>query len=386
MGSWFSNIHVRKNDVLDLQTVAQYITNRMTEQKYLVAASDEDADVAFALVSADSSGWIGIYSDMIGADSPKTFQSIAEPMSQALDTDVLGIACFDSDYLYLNLINEPEKVNAWLGVGSAAGLGIRKRTALSKWKNKVIDFLSFSEVAKKKYIFAEDVLEEVVPNIQLPQWQSAVSYEDIEKTAPENTLHYFYFKLPEDVRSKEPPVFVQNTFSLMPCFVERPSLVEAINRGGASRGLTIYFMGSYVEQEEITFSGVQLIYNKSDKRRDIQLEKLQLPDGSWCYCYHDPGFPIPEKVDPRLPMFKQMQLEMEREITVRFIPQGNPRKVLDITVVMIPDKNPAGQIRWNLLDYYGSKATLIAAYNKTWEKHVNHPYYPVKLLSEEDFD
>ena len=141
-----------------------------------------------------------------------------------------------------------------------------------------------------------------------------------------------------------------------------------------------------VENDEITFSDVSFVkfVRYFPTNTPIELQKVQLPDGQWAYYYHDPNYRIPPKVDDNLSPIKKFNVECEREICLRFIPHGNPRKVLDITVVLVPDKNLAGQTGWNVwrLDY-SSKKEFIQKYN---ESHSSDPHFHPNCLREEDYD
>lgn len=385
MGSWFSNFHVRKNSMITETAIAEYIRKTMAAMQYLPTAAEDGADGAFAIVSDDRSQWYSVYSDLFSFDEPKQFADYAAPMSEELKTDILGISCFDSDYLYLNLIDSENRVDAWAGVGSAAGLGIRKRTNLAAWKNKVHNYDGFKESVKKKYVFAEEALAGMEACLQLPQELCMTSYEYLADLELKERATYLYFKLPEDERTQEPPQLVPYTFSLMPCFPEKFSSMNGINKGGASRGLSVYFIGPYVEKEEITFTDVCLLKWKNNQLETtpIELKKMQLSDGQWAYYYHDPGYRIPPKVDDRLPASKRMRAEREREISVRFKPHGDSRKMLDITVVLVPDKNPQGQTGWNVWHQFGSKEAYLKMHNNTWSKY---PNCEDALLKEEDYD
>ena len=385
MGSWFSNLHIRKKEKITVDSVADYICKIITSQQYTLTSSENEADGAFAIVSNMESQWYSVYSDLFSFEDPKVFTDYAAPMSAEFETDILGISCFDSDFLYLNLINSKSNVDAWLGIGSAAGLGIRKRTNLSAWKNIVDDFTSFKENAKKKYTFAEDILADVEHCIHLPQEYSTASYEYLAELAPGEAATYLYFKLPETTKTHDVPKLVPHTASLMPCFLDNPSTVSGINVGGASKGLSVYFIGSYVEHDEITFSDVYFVKWKNHQPFSIpiELKKVQLPDGHWAYYYHDPGYKIPSKVDDRLPILKRTRIENEHQICVHFVPHGNPRKVLDIIVILVPDKNPQGQMGWNVWHQFGSKKAYIQFYNNLWSKR---PGCDHLLLQEEDFD
>lgn len=369
MGSWFSNIHIRKNETATEETIEKCIGKMMASKHYLPCTSEIDADGAIAVVVSEDCCWISIYSDLLSLEVPSKCAEIMAPLSSELHTDVLGISCFDSDYLYLNLINTSDKTDAWIGIGSASGLGIKRRSGLSAWKKKVSDFHVFSGSVKKKYVFAEEFLAAVERCLELPTIQSSASYEYLKDLELDKKARYFYFKLPEDMKPKEPVKLVPHFRSCMPCVLDKPSVVDGINVGGESRGLSVYFIGPYVEHDEITFSNVCFVKWKNGRTESIpfDLTKVQLPDGQWAYYYHDPGFRIPAKVDDRLPMSKRMRVENERSIIVRFVPHGNPGKLLDITVALVPDKNPEGQTSWNVWHFWGSKEKFIEQFDKIWE-------------------
>ena len=389
MGSWFSNIHIRKSETIKLQSVTDYIKDMMEQQHYLPVASGEDADGAIAIVDESGCPWISVYSDLLSLENPKTFSEIAGPLSDALGTDILGISCFDSDYLYLNLVNTADKADAWIGIGSAVGLGVKRRSGLTAWKKKVEDFPAFSEGARRKYLFAEEFLNTAETCLGLPAVQGAASYEYLQDMGLREKAIFLYFKLSDESRTAELPRLVPHMASGMPCFLEKPLIVGGTNVGGASRGLSVYFLGPYVEHDEITFSDVCFVKWKNNQTQSVpfELTKIRLSDGQWAYYYHDPGFRIPPKVDPRLPMSKQLRATLDQSIIVRFVPHGNPRKILDVTVVLVPDKNHEGQTGWTVWHRWGSKEKFIAQFNESWDAHRKWaPDACPPVLRIEDFD
>lgn len=389
MGSWFSNIHIRKNHTATEEKVADCIREWIEAKQYTPCASEMDADGAVAIVTSEDCQWISVYSDLLSLENPGKYMEIATPLSAELHTDVLGISCFDSDYLYLNLINAEDKTDAWIGIGSASGLGIKRRSGLSAWKKKVSDNKAFTESAKKEYVCVEGFLAEAEKYLALPVAQSVAAYEYLKDFELDKKAKYFYFRLPDDQKTKDPVKLVPYMSSAMPCKLEKPSVVDGINVGGESRGLSVYFLGPYVENDEIIFSDVCFVKWKNNQTESVpfELTKVQLSDGQWAYYYHDPGFRIPPKVDDRLPMSKRLRVEKEHCISVRFVPHGNPKKLLDITVALVPDKNPEGQTGWNVWHRWGSKEKFIEQFNKTWEfPRQMSPATTPPLLKMEDYD
>ena len=388
MGNWFSNLSVRNNGRITLDDVAETIGKAAASWGWSATSSEQEADVSLAVVPDEKGRWFSVYSDAFAFDDPKAFSAIATPLSAELHADILGICCFDSDYLYLNLVNAEEKLDAWVSVGRPAGLGIKRRSGLRAWEKKVRNFALFSECAKKKYVFAEAFLADIAPCLALPAAQSTADFEllkDLELNAS-----YLYFKCPKDAKTDEPVKLALTSSPFHPCALDEPNIVSFLNYGGQSRGLSVCFIGPYVENEEITFSDVSILRHKNGRLNatPFALEKVELMDGGWAYYYHDPDFLIPPKVDKALPGKKQMQLREERNITVRFVPHGNPRKVLDIAVVLVPDAYPEGQAGWTVWQRWGSKKAFIAQYNafeeRFWAKHSMPDQCP--LLREEDYD
>ena len=123
MGSWFSNMNIRKGQAVTVDAVAQVLVRMMGERGYEAAASAEDADGLLALLVGEDSEWITVCSDLLPLEEPEQFAPLGNALSAALHTDVLGIACFDSDFLWLNLLNADEKLDGWVGIGSGRELG-----------------------------------------------------------------------------------------------------------------------------------------------------------------------------------------------------------------------------------------------------------------------
>lgn len=370
MGSWFSNISIRKKDGLDIEAVKEAVCGIMAQRNYLPADSEEDADEACAILSLEGSQWFTVCSGALGFEEPEKFSRLGLPVSKTLNTDVLGISCFDSDYIYLNLLNAAEKVDAWAGVGVAAVTDITRRTNLPKWESKVANLELFKKAVKDKYVFAEEVLGEVEPCLGLPKEQSRCEPDLVDELAPEGTVQYLHFKLSDkpsaseekQVRIEKPRLNLEIEGDWgKPCAPETKSTLYLKNEGGGAKGLSIYFIGPYVKNDEITFSDTVLWRWKGDnlESHPVELQKTCMPDGKWAYYYHDPDYEILPKlgaIDRRLPLKQQLQMDRDQYIIFTFVPHGNGRKALDVTIVFAPDENPEGKANWNVWKDRGFKS------------------------------
>ena len=111
MGAYFSNLQIRKTKELDTDKIKEAVSALMEKSRYKAVSNQEEADVTVIIFNGDSP-WVSVCSDGIEIYDDKTSEALLRPLSAELDTDVMAVSCFDSDYLLLNLINESEKINA----------------------------------------------------------------------------------------------------------------------------------------------------------------------------------------------------------------------------------------------------------------------------------
>ncbi|MBR4033606.1 MAG: hypothetical protein IKJ04_02255, partial [Clostridia bacterium] len=147
MGSYFANLFVKAKD-------ANIITEKISEfyaSSGIIPCDRENADIEIALFSPENSDWTSVCSD---AFTHTDILNLANPLSVAANTDVISVACFDSDYLFLNLINPADSTDAWLNIGKSYEIKAPRRSNITAWKNKVRDYESFKLAAKEKHVCA----------------------------------------------------------------------------------------------------------------------------------------------------------------------------------------------------------------------------------------
>lgn len=388
MGSWFSNLHIRKTEALSKEQICNCVAGFLHEQGYTSVEKMQEADVAVAVIEPRNSQWISICSEIFAHDDPGSCKAVAVPLSSRLHTDVLGIACFDSDYLYLNLINADENADAWIGIGAGKEIGITRRNNLTAWKKKVADYPAFSAAVKETYICADEFLAATDGCLGLLTEQGGISLVYLKDTSLQQDAVLLYFRKAEESRSAGPNIQICYMNHAVPCFAGKENSVVFLNDGNEFCGLSVYFMGPFVEHEEITFSNIQLGYLRVPFR-DLELKKIRLSDGQWAYYSHIPDILMPPGVRGRMKPEKRYQLQQERMRKISFVPHGNPRKMLDITVLIIPDGNPDNQAKWNIWHQHGSKEAFINWHNKIWKRvraFETDPNQLLPFLKLEDFD
>ena len=194
MGAFFNNLHIRKNETVDVGSVKNEFTEYLKSKGYQLTENGDDADDTAYIYTSDNSDWITVFSDVLEIGDEQTFAEILHPFSKALNTDALAVACADSDFLFMNLINDGDGTDAWARVGSAAGTGIRRRSNLSAWKNKVSDFDAFKSAMKEQYVFAEESLKALEDGANLPMFQATACSEIADELAKEGELVTVYLK------------------------------------------------------------------------------------------------------------------------------------------------------------------------------------------------
>lgn len=386
MGYSFSNIHIKKQENITLQQVKETMLGYFAKNSYQLVDKKSEADFALYILEPDSR-WYSACCDAIDFSDSQSIRTICEPISSELHTDVIASSCFDSDFLFLNLINMEQNVDAWVGFGHDESNSFHRKNSFRAWNSKVSDIESFKQILKKQYVFAEEAWNDIEPLLQMQQYQGTFSQDCLDEFR-EGLISVLYFRSTSEKNEREPAKLSIQNYDLMPCKIGKDKIISAVNLGGASKGIGIAFSGSYVETNEISFRDVQIEYHFDRHPRKIiplTLERIRTVDNRWIYYATVPDFPIPEGVKEGLPAKRSMDEIFKRSFGVRFTPEGNPRKCLDICIHFIPLSNRKDQCCWCVWFYEGSKRAYIEAYNNSWLR-TTAPDLNEILLNPDDFD
>lgn len=355
MGTYFANLHV-KNNGFSTENIRKPILAYAGEKNY-ISTDRDNADLAIGLYTSPNGAWTSVYSESF---THSDVLSLAPLISDAVQADVLSLACVDSDYLFLQLLNTAEKCDLWLNIGKSYELPAPKRSNLAAWKKRIKDFEAFKAAAKQDYVFAEDFLEQVQNDLSLPFEQS------IGNISPD-AVEWLYFSLPD--RKIAPNTHLGFVFyNLVPCRPGQKQACFVYNSGDTSRGISAMFVGDYIEHDDITIDQAYFCYNDERNHqisRPITFQKKKTESGQWIYYWEDPDFIIPRAVSPDLPPKISFQKRADRQIGIRYILNGNPRKFLDICLRFAPLSNrEKGSCQWLVWAHHKSKRAFIESHNK----------------------
>lgn len=351
MGDFFTNIQVRRSESTGENEVKELLLQRLEKQGYQVA-SEEEAEGILVIYRPVLSKWITVCSDVIDFNTAGEVKEFLTPLSCELNTDLMAISCYDSDYLFVNLINGNERLDAWLNVGRETEMPFLRKTGLAVWRKRVEDIFGLNAVINQDYVFAEDALETLGKFLDLPREQGGMSVRDWDESDEAQEVWKIYLAMRSNGDKAELPRLEIPMYSLMPCVPNTSSSVFAVNRGGGAKGVKIILSTGSTVEDEVTFTDVTFEYRLGKRemfREPIELQKQRMPDGEWVYCWEDRDFLIPPKVNPNLGIMKVMELEFERMFGVRFTPCGDEERLLGLRVTFIPLKNAVeGECTWSL--------------------------------------
>ena len=165
MGLFFSNIQIRRTEnELDFAQIAAVLT----EGRDLSAVdNEEEADIALSVFTVADSPWITVCSDLIEGDFEE-LGAKARRLSETLQTQTLALACLDSDYFCMNLIDAANGADLWAANGRMTEGKAPRRSSLAPWKRYVSDIEAFKRTMRGKYVFAEACLDGLEPLLSLP--------------------------------------------------------------------------------------------------------------------------------------------------------------------------------------------------------------------------
>ena len=383
MGAYFSNLHISR-DGASKEDVKKLVCKYFTARGF-IAAEAENADFAIKIFAPSESPWITVLSESF---THKDVIDLTQIMAAKIDTSVMSISCFDSDYLFVFLQNVNKGLDLWLNIGESYEIKKPRRGNLSKWKKYVKDFPAFKRIAEESYICAEDFLSEAERHLSIPYAQSTMvgdeeSVENAEK---------LYFLAPKKVELDSTVLKIKH-FDLYPRIPEHPTGCFAQNIGTASRGIRILFMGDYVENGDITIEDASFVYFDSKDNpivTPITFERTRLSNGAWVYLWEDKDFNIQEAPSLLLPPRALQEEESKRSFGIRYTPKGNKRKFLDICTVFIPLDNPdEGHCWWRVWAYHKSKREYIEDHNNRIKRDAEQfeiPNWRNLLIDPDEYD
>ena len=166
MGSWFSNLQIRLTEP-EHPFAADRIADLLTQTLDLSLTDKNDADIAITILIPENSQWLTVTSDLIDGNTDSLLHA-AKNISEELKTEVLAISCFDSDYLFLNLIDFQNELDAWASCGRYPDGKAPRKSNFNAWKTHVSDASAFRRIMRAKYILAEECLSAIEPLLSLP--------------------------------------------------------------------------------------------------------------------------------------------------------------------------------------------------------------------------
>ena len=145
MGLFFSNIQIRRTEnELDFAQIAAVLT----EGRDLSAVdNEEEADIALSVFTVADSPWITVCSDLIEGDFEE-LGAKARRLSETLQTQTLALACLDSDYFCMNLIDAANGADLWAANGRMTEGKAPRRSSLAPWKRYVSDIEAFKRTMR----------------------------------------------------------------------------------------------------------------------------------------------------------------------------------------------------------------------------------------------
>ena len=352
MGNYFADLYIKKNEYVTKDALSDALTAYFAARG-IIACDRSHANLS-VIIDFECDSWIFAYCEAWGHED---LFALAPQLTEQFSTQVLSCACFDSDYLFLHLLGA-QGVDAFLNIGKSAEIKPPRRTNLNDWKAYVKDFEAFKQGAKRPYVCVEDFLSCMQAQLSLPDRNTVCGQSALA----------LYFSAPQ---SQKPalPVLRMHTPSLLPCRPDQPEYWSVHNTGGASKGIYVMFVGDWTESCEITLENVALCYQNARGERinePLTLQNTTLQNGMPALIASLPDFKIPAAPSQQLPPKAYMEKEFARSFGVRFTPQGNERKFLDITVGFVPYANPVdGQCAWRVWAHHKTKKEFIQAHNQS---------------------
>ncbi len=344
MGYSFTNIQIRNTgEAIDSDRLVSMLTDG---KKLRRVDKAEEANIIIAIIPGRESGWLTVASDLFEEDIEQTV-TLAKKLSVLLQRETLVIGCLDSDYLFLNLLDDRSGTDAWASCGRYPDGRAPRRSNYAAWKGHVPDVQAFKTAMRLNGAFAEECLENIEPILSLPVSQGQIC---AESAMEDGTAQCFCFALEEDESKQELPRFTtgfvrHSTY----CFFE-DNVVGFLNESGPSRGVRVFFSGPVIDHRLVEIESVSIQLRAPHYKWTfipVELKEIPTQDGSRRLGGTAPEVRIPKAVPQGLSLKKTLDMESERTINVRFKlvcktdAQLDEKQLLQVT--LMPMENHTGQ-------------------------------------------
>lgn len=389
MGVTCSNIHIRKNDEYSALKLREIIKAEMSNRGFTLSDNSGDDVCTIKVYSPNTSNWVSFTMEALHLRDYEDIKGVAIRLVKLFNTDIIVSECIDSDWAYLGLFKAGKRNEGWINIGKNYDGKTIHKTNLALWKETVKNPPIIDTINNKQYIFAEEAIKEIAPMIDMDIDQ-AIFPASINRSL-EESINYLYFKKTKESGSKTSTQLNIYEYGLKPCTLGKPNVVFVYNKGQSSQGIGILFTGDYIENNEITFDNISFEsdYGDINKRRirPIELKRVKCNDGKYGLYWEDKTFIIPSGVAENLTSAKLVEKTYNRIFGVRFTPNGNKKKVLDIMIHFIPLNCKSGRDVWYVYRGHKSKADYIKWYNnmqKEFDKLSSG--LKTEVLNPDDFD
>ncbi len=342
MGLSFSNIHVRMERSLDEALAGRIAEILMRGADAEPVADASEADVMVRVCAGKDSPWVTVLADSIDDDLEEQLLK-TRALSEALEARTLAIACSDSDYLCLNLVDAKTKTDIWAAHGKFPFGKAPRRSNPAAWKAYVKDNAHFAQTLRASSVFAEDALPDLAAELGLPAGQARC----MEGEIPEDARFFQFGYKMKEAEGETPPRFGM-LYEELYYGVGRTKCIPFLNKGAASKGVAVALTGECIREHQIKVEKIELQFHLSRgewAHIPLHLEETTYDDGSCWLMAECPEFCIPPAVKDSLPWKKKQDLEFQRAVIVRLLlaPDRETEEYGTLQVTLIPMKNYDGQ-------------------------------------------
>jgi hypothetical protein len=168
MGSFFTNVHVRRTPSLSLETIESTLDNLAKKAGMIRCAADASKIDRSIVIHHGGGNWISIYDEATEDQDSAKLRSLGKALSEATESSVVSILVHDSDILQLDLYEKGKRVDQYDSNPGYFSDGETTDTALSRaagkpkrWKHLLAPGMTPEMLANtwgEQKLFAEQTL------------------------------------------------------------------------------------------------------------------------------------------------------------------------------------------------------------------------------------
>lgn len=351
MGTFCSNLQLKRKKSIDTDTVVDAISVMMKNSGY-VEAESSDFDRKITLIARPDSKWMSLFDSNLDASNIELSTDMAISLGKVIDTEILCISVIDSDYFNIELFRDGKMKANITNLNEMSTVSYKN---IKAWINcgEEINSKTIKSIFSKHTVFVDDKISEFANTFSIDNSLCLLSHRHLQELDLNSVITLFFKNAKEDQEDTE---LDQTKLQFVSYYMEYKSNIgdnksykfTVKNIGKSSVGFQVIICGEAINSGFISASDCQL--SVDDISLNKKFWKVTLQNGTNGYVCDFLNLVIPDSCNIDYPQTqKDFKILIKTYISVNISFENHRKCDSHMFIYFLPIKNAReGQVGTNM--------------------------------------